>query len=490
MGVFLLILFLSQVLFGQAEDTSPYRVTSNEKHEMRIINSGMASLYARVDMIRRAQKSIDLESYIFKGDKSGKVIIQELAEAAKRGVKVRILVDKSPFDWKLNEHIASELKDRGIEVKYYNPTEPYQLRQVHFRNHRKLMIRDNEEVITGGRNIGDEYFDLGHRFNFLDRDVTIEGPIVEQMDKSFERYFNSNLSQDPKKPEEPKERITGEAGDPQFEQLKEKFKKDQRFAKGLFEKDKSTEYLLKVIDSHGKEMFEKHNKQVCPEVAFASDREGGKATDTYDEHHYSEHFRHLRKEIAKWIKEKAKDEVVIDTPYFLSNDLTKKLLDYLEQKKINVKLFTNSLASTDAIPVSTVFSSMIADFTSHDDFKAFVYKGKYSGEDTIYDEKARKSIWGTHAKSMIFSHDSFMIGTYNVDNRSSFYNAELAVFCSGSPELTKDIKENIEIRMKNSFRLNPTGSGEDCDIHAEVGTFKRLMYYILKIPSFMFQHLL
>jgi putative cardiolipin synthase len=91
---------------------------------------------------------------------------------------------------------------------------------------------------------------------------------------------------------------------------------------------------------------------------------------------------------------------------------------------------------------------------------------------------------------MIFSPESFMIGSFNIDNRSSYYNTELALFCHGSPELTGDLRSNIQKRMDNSIKLNQEGNGGDCDVHEGVSPFKKLMYYILKIPSHMFQHLL
>ena len=113
--VMVLILLLPLALFAQTavSDNEPYRITSTEKHEMRVINSGLGSLYARVDMIRRAKKSIDLETYIFNPDTAGKIILKELALAAKRGVKVRILVDKAPLIFEMDEHIAKMLKENN-----------------------------------------------------------------------------------------------------------------------------------------------------------------------------------------------------------------------------------------------------------------------------------------------------------------------------------------------------------------------------------------
>jgi phosphatidylserine/phosphatidylglycerophosphate/cardiolipin synthase-like enzyme len=150
------------------------------------------------------------------------------------------------------------------------------------------------------------------------------------------------------------------------------------------------------------------------------------------------------------------------------------------------QLFTNSLASTDAIHVSTVFNDSVTSFNAHENFDAYVYKGKYSGERKIHSDEIKKATWGTHSKSIVFSDEAFMIGSFNIDNRSSYYNTELAVFCSGSPELAQDVKNNIQKRMDNSFKLD----SEDCDVNADVGFFKQTMYYLLKIPSHLFEHLL
>jgi putative cardiolipin synthase len=150
----LLLLLLSSSLINaqtaSSTDLEPYRKTSIEKHEMRILNSGFGALYARVDMIRRAKKSIDLETYIFSQDTTGRIMLKELAAAAKRGVKVRILVDKSPAEFRFNDQVAEIMKKNNIEIRYYNPAPLLNLTEVQFRNHRKLMVRDGEEAITGG----------------------------------------------------------------------------------------------------------------------------------------------------------------------------------------------------------------------------------------------------------------------------------------------------------------------------------------------------
>lgn len=391
------LLILSTSLFAETEpDIIPYRQTIDEKHDMRVVNSGSASLYARVDMIRRAQKTIDLESYIFNTDTAGKMILQELARASERGVKVRILVDK--FATKVDPFVAEELKKRNIEVKYYNPASVFNLGTYQYRNHRKLLIRDGEEAITGGRNIADEYFDLSHRFNFHDRDATVEGPIVKTMGQSFENFFNSKMSEVPYPPREPSPYHGEGENSVEIRQYEESKKK----AKTLFEPDKKVEKALASLLVDGKEGLESVTKKPCPSVTFASDREGAGYTDSFDKQKYHKEYRYLSQEILEWIEKNSKEELVIDTPYFLQSPVTSKILKMLNEKKVKVKVFTNSLASTDAIHVSSVFNDYVTNFTPQENFGAYVYKGKYSGEGKVSDEGAKNATLGDALKNDSF----------------------------------------------------------------------------------------
>ena len=83
-----------------------------------------------------------------------------------------------------------------------------------------------------------------------------------------------------------------------------------------------------------------------------------------------------------------------------------------------------------------------------------------------------------------------MVGTYNIDNRSSHYNTEMAIFCSGSPELANDIKKNISLRMDNSYGLNSEAESDDCtDLYKDVSNTKKALFYLLKIPSTLLEFL-
>lgn len=495
-----LVLFLmgavAMAVLSDENDVEPYRKYSNKKHDMRIINSGMASLYARVDMIRRAEKSIDLESYIFNTDTAGKIILKELVAAAKRGVKVRILVDKFFGVFKLDEYYAQELKKHGVDVRYYNATSIFRFSTFQSRNHRKLMVRDGQEAITGGRNIADEYFDLSKDFNFLDRDATVEGEIVETMTESFNRFWDSPLTQIPSDKVDPPEKWEYENYD-DFSYTNDLRRHEKRVkeAELALEPNEEHEKILKFAEEEGKKMLLENGKHQCPEVAFASDKEGAGFFERLRPKKYDKKYRHLRREIMNWMEAKAEadEEMIFDTPYFLHNSVSDKMSQLLEQKGSRISIMTNSLASTDAIPVATVFSSTVRRFTPLKNFKAFVYKGHPPKETKFMNEEIENSSWGTHSKSIVFSDDSFMVGSFNMDNRSSFYNTEISIFCSGSEELAKDVKDNIKLRMSDSHGLDSKGDVEDeCEDFNERGLspLKKALYWLLKIPSHLIQSLL
>lgn len=490
----LFVCLFSQIAKSADTDIPPYRTTSTVGNEMRIVNSGSASLYARLEMIRNAKESINLETFIFNPDTAGRLILKELAAAAKRGVKVKVLVDKSAAVFKMDEYYAQSLKDQGIEIRYYNPASVLKISSVQFRNHRKLMTVDNKEAITGGRNIADEYYDLSEEFNFLDRDATVKGEIVKDMNKSFDDFWDSKIVEKPKMPTPPNERLkySGESSHAdEYEMRLAQFNKRTLMAKNLFEPNTKDEKVLLFINEKGKQNLEQNGVHNCPEMAFASDKDGASFKERLDSKDYHDNYRLLRKEIGKWIDTKVKDEVIIDSPYFLNNNLSEEIASNLLKKKTKISILTNSLASTDAIYVSTVFNDTVKKYTPNENFSAHTYKGKFSNETDLYSDEVRKATWGTHSKTMVFSEDAFMIGTFNIDNRSSFYNTELAIFCSGSKELAADVKNNIKKRMESSYHLNTSGTPDDCsDALGDVSTTKKAIYHLLKPISHLLQFLL
>jgi putative cardiolipin synthase len=144
-----------------------------------------------------AKESIELEFFIYEIDTASRLVTQALARKAREGVKVRLLVDFSLPVFKLAPHYAAVLQAAGVEVRYYNTAGLARFFAANHRTHRKLLVVDRQRAVIGGRNIADDYFDLSERYNFLDSDLLIQGPVVASISDSFDLYWQSDWVNSP-----------------------------------------------------------------------------------------------------------------------------------------------------------------------------------------------------------------------------------------------------------------------------------------------------
>src|SRR6187399_1884050 len=173
------------------------RAHSTEPHLITHYDQGAASFERRLELVASAKTSIALEFFIYDVDEASRLITQALIKKAREGVRVRILVDFSAPVFQLKPAYARLLGEAGVQVRYYNTSALYRLVSIQHRSHRKLLIVDGETVLTGGRNIGNDYFDLSDHYNFLDADLEVSGPIVKTVLESFDVYWNSRLATEP-----------------------------------------------------------------------------------------------------------------------------------------------------------------------------------------------------------------------------------------------------------------------------------------------------
>ena len=170
------------------------------------LEEGDNSMIARAWLCESAEKTIDIQYFIFSADNVGLIAIDYLLRAAERGVKVRIIVDDIMVEADADELLALD-SHPNFSIKIYNPTANIgknmsekliglatNFRGVNQRMHNKTFIVDGKVVITGGRNIADEYFDYDHEYNFRDRDVLLIGNAVGDVANSFELFWKSELS--------------------------------------------------------------------------------------------------------------------------------------------------------------------------------------------------------------------------------------------------------------------------------------------------------
>jgi putative cardiolipin synthase len=169
----------------------------------RLLPEGDDALEARIALIRRAEKSVDVQYYLIANDRTGRQFLAELAAAAARGVRVRVLVDDL-YAIREDALFAALAGQPGFELRLFNPLpvrggsfasrvafSAHQFSRINHRMHNKLLIADNSFAITGGRNIGDEYFDRSGAAHFIDMDLLSSGGVVAALSSLFDEFWNS-----------------------------------------------------------------------------------------------------------------------------------------------------------------------------------------------------------------------------------------------------------------------------------------------------------
>ena len=174
------------------EKGSPATIRDFKRNcEVKLLDNGRESFLHRIKMIRSAKESIVLQTFIWTADECGRILFHELREAAKRGVKVRIICDHL-FSTQDSSALAAISRTENLEIKIYNPAgdslKPDALvillesigdfHKMNQRMHNKLLLVDSNHGICGGRNIEDTYYDNSTGLNFRDLDLAVRGPVT------------------------------------------------------------------------------------------------------------------------------------------------------------------------------------------------------------------------------------------------------------------------------------------------------------------------
>lgn len=164
----------------------------------KLLREGKDAFAARVLLARSAERTLDVQYYIWHDDLSGSLLLDELDAAAKRGVRVRLIVDDIGTA-RLDARLAILADQPNIEVRLYNPCALrwpktlnylFAFKRLNCRMHAKSFTVDNQATIVGGRNIGDEYFAARKKGQFADLDVLAIGTVVLDVSKAFDEYWN------------------------------------------------------------------------------------------------------------------------------------------------------------------------------------------------------------------------------------------------------------------------------------------------------------
>lgn len=476
-----LFVFFSAPLPAKVESRESFHTTTIAEHRIEILESGFYSLLKRLRMIQRAKKRIDMEYYIFQSDLSGYLVLQALIEKARHGVRVRILLDDASKLFirnPLSPFTANYLKNHhGIEVKYYN-TNIANLHEYQRRNHRKLISIDESEIMIGGRNIGDDYFDIDPSYNYLDRDIWVKGPIVKDVAKTIDIMWNAPQSKPISPPSHPLGVFCDDENEPFCHRLVQEWKKGKmdsaRFIRGEFLTGKRRIIVdaLKKLDDMGLS-----RGVACNRLSFISDIPGiGLANGST-----------VGSEVLKRIY-RSKDEVWIESPYFIVKRQNQKKFKHWLARGEKTYLLTNTLHSTDNLIATANFYSHLEGFI-RSGLKVSLFDGSLPDGYPLSVTQQWNGRWGGHAKSIVFDDDSAMIGTNNFDPRSVDLNFEMAVFCDDSPGFRNALLEKMKSRLSSTYSVTTTQQIRN-SYRKDTSLLKILAFHFLRFPSLLFEHLL
>lgn len=418
--------------------------SEHNRNRMLLLDHGEDSLLARIHLIRAATESIDIQTFIWVNDEAGHLVLRELLAAAKRGVKVNVIIDQL-FSMG-NSWLVTDLATlhQNLSFKLYNPvfqdahTSPFEffsalaccMARLNKRMHNKTFIVDNRYGIVGGRNYQSRYYDWDESFNYKDRDVLAIGPVVSDMTTSFNSFWTSPHVVPVEHLRDVSARILNN------EQSKIDWQEPLP--------DKATQLISKALDlPHVIKTFFPHIIE-ADQVAYFS--------DTHDKP-FNREARRANEQLTQQIHQifsSAKHKILIQTPYLVFSRQARNTLKKLRKKHPNLDLLvsTNSLASTDAYYVYAISYKYKRFYLKKLKMQIYEFKDRPAMTPKLFAQHTinETTRFGMHGKSFVIDDYVAMIGSHNFDPRSDVLNTESG-FVIHSEAFAKALSSNIKTDM-------------------------------------------
>lgn len=419
---------------------------------LRLLSTDQDALQARVDLIQQAEHEILAEYFSVWEDAQSIGGFALLLEAARRGVKVKIIMDalsntvpKSFFATMLEKGKDAQ-GNANIEIKLYNPISLNLFRLTH-RDHAKMLIVDGKRMITGGRNVGDKYFGLNTKRNFKDIDILLDGPGVTEAREDFLATFNSEIVKDATRPY----RL------PSYVEQKNCIKSTDRETR-LCERQRQhllrtyKKTLARIEENLADILEDTPDSIVKPNTGtdWLAGIQDGADVDFIShqpDEFVSKENAHLSVAILEFAKS-TRNDLNILSPYLIPTANTLTLFEDIIARGGTIRIVTNSLQSTD-----NLFAQ--AGYFAYKDklIKMGVELYEFNGPDT------------SHGKVAVVDGSVAFVGTYNLDPRSAFLNREVGVFIKSSPNnhLANTLTEEIERYRQNSLLVGINGKPQNIE---------------------------
>lgn len=429
----------------------------------RIISVGADGFLVRVQMIDAAQKTLDLQYFIFHHDETGRLIAEALVRAADRGVRVRLLVDDGatvPGD----EQIVALGGHPGIQVRVFNPFAyrgqstvrrglefMFHAKRLDYRMHNKLLVVDNAAALVGGRNIGNQYFQMDPESQFADDDVFAAGPIAQKLSAVFDEFWNSSFAipaaalGSPPRSAKALPAREGHGSESSEQRL-------QRPPTG------GTDYSARLATGEPYAgMLSGRLPLVWAQAQVVSDSPDKKNVESGDRR-----GRLMSRSVLNAARA-AQSEVLIVTPYLVPASDEMELLGDLCRRHVHVRVLTNSLESTPDPIAQAGYSryriALLREGVEIHELRALLGNTRGSGQTAAI---SRYGNYGLHAKLFVFDREKLFIGSWNLDERSKHLNTEIGLIID-SPQLAQQTAVRFErmVQPANAYALKwrVTGGG-------------------------------
>jgi putative cardiolipin synthase len=411
-----------------------------------LVVEGSRALMARLAMADLAEKTLDVQYYIWDPDTTGRIMAERLIRAADRGVRVRLLLDDTNQSEDLDTSVAALDAHPNIEVRLFNPIANRRWRALSFlsdfgrvnhRMHNKLFVVDNALGIVGGRNIADSYFGVRPDQNFRDLDVAMAGPVVRELSASFDTFWNSKWAV-------PlgavlADRATQHAFQAMRERLQENIAAD------------GYPYPIeeRVADLRARLVEIRDGFVWAPGHAYAEDPsrvdsdDGGKVI-----------YEALRQRIHD-----TRRELLVESAYLILNERNLQGVRELTARQVRVRILTNSAATNDVVAAHAGYANTRDALV---DAGAELYElrpdSNMKREWSLAAGRSRASL---HSKSVVFDREAAFIGSFNLDPRSATINTEIGIMID-SPEIARRLAAFMDegVVPGSAFRVTHDAHGD------------------------------
>jgi cardiolipin synthase C len=417
-----------------------------------VLDDPQEALLARAWLVEQAERSIEVQYFIWSTDNIGILAAEALLRAANRGVAVRVLVDDLMIDAP-DKSLLALAKHPKVDIRIYNPKTSVgvplitrvlnvvtDFRDVNQRMHDKTLIVDGKVGITGGRNMAAEYFDYNRRYNFRDRDVVLLGEAVRSMLRNFETFWANPLS----------------------ERIEELYDGIGLMQKNVTVTEAEVQKIYRDLADYARapENFAPEVRRAIKTTPASFPRVAAALVWTQADFIYDQPGKNdgsaglggggtSSAALAELIAS-AQSEVLIQSPYVVLSDRALALFRELVVRGVRVRINTNSLASTDNLPAFSGYRQqrrqLLAMGLQIYEYRPDAQVQREMMQQRVVTPSGPQPIFSLHAKTVVVDGRSVYIGTYNLDPRSENLNTEVGAVIHDAG-LARQVQTAIEIDM-------------------------------------------